>query len=132
MIPSVTHKFPENGPDKVFADSLKNGEFKLQKCNDCRQHIFYPRLICSHCGSQNIEWILASGLGVVYSTSVPRGMAEGDYNISLIDLHEGPRMMSRVVGIAPEQVFIGMQVQAFIGEIDNTPVVLFKPVEIAA
>lgn len=131
MIPTSSEAFPIDGPDKVFADFLQKGEFKLQRCMDCHKHIFYPRLICCHCGSQKLDWIPALGLGVVYSTSVPRGMPEGEYNISLIDLDEGPRMMSRVVGIAPEQVSIGMVVQAFIGEIDKTPVVLFKPLEVS-
>jgi len=131
MIPSSITAFPGDGPDKVFAELLQKGEFRLQQCQDCQKHIFYPRLICPHCGSQQLEWVKPSGLGVVYSTSVPRGMPEGEYNIALIDLQEGPRMMSRVVGIPPEEVAIGMQVQAFVGEIDKTPVVLFQPVGIA-
>jgi len=127
MIPSVTKAFPEDGPDKVFAGFLQNGEFKLQQCGDCQKHIFYPRIICPHCGSQQLRWVTPSGQGVVYSTSIPRGMAEGDYNIALIDLEEGPRMLSRVVGVSPEMVTIGMQVSAFISEIDQVKVVLFKP-----
>jgi len=129
MIPSSIETFPELGPDKVFADYLGKGEFKLQLCADCERHIFYPRIVCPHCGSQNLAWVEASGRGVVYSTSVPRGMPEGEYNISLIDLAEGPRMMSRVVGIEAEKVVIGMAVMAFIGEIDGVRVVLFKPAE---
>jgi uncharacterized protein len=129
MIPSKVDKFSSDGPDKVFADSLEKGEFKIQLCNHCHQHIFYPRLICPHCGSQDLTWKLASGFGCVYSTSIPRGMPEGDYNIALIDLEEGPRMLSRVVGVAPEKVFIGMKVKATIGLIDQTKVVLFQPVE---
>jgi uncharacterized protein len=127
MIPSTLDAFSADGPDKVFAELLQKGEFKLQLCSDCQKHIFYPRLICPHCGSQRISWVAASGKGVVYSTSIPRGMAEGEYNIALIDLQEGPRMMSRVVGVPPEKVIIGMQVSAFIGEIDQVKVVLFKP-----
>lgn len=129
MIPSQIHAFSPDGPDKVFAEFLQKNEFKIQKCNDCQKHIFYPRLICPHCGSQVVDWVTASGQGVVYSTSVARGMPEGDYNISLIDLQEGPRMLSRVVDIAPEKVFIGMRVQAFIGSVDQVQVVLFKPLE---
>lgn len=128
MIPSAPEAFPEDGPDKVFAESLQNGEFRLQQCKDCDKHVFYPRLICPHCGSQRLDWVIASGRGVVYSTSIPRGMPEGDYNIALIDLHEGPRMLSRVVGVPPEQVAIGMQVEAFVSSVDQVPVVLFKPV----
>lgn len=129
MIPSAPEAFPDDGPDKVFAEFLQKAEFRLQQCKDCNEHIFYPRLICPHCGSQHLRWVIPSGLGVVYSTSTPRGMPEGEYNIALIDLQEGPRMLSRVVGIPPEKVSIGMHVEAFVGAIDQIPVVLFKPVE---
>lgn len=127
MIPSQVEPFPEQGPDKAFAGFIDAGEFKIQHCADCQRHIFYPRLICNHCGSQKLDWVTASGKGTVYSTSVPRGGPEGDYNISLIDLAEGPRMLSRVVDIAPENVKIGMAVSAFIGELDGQKLVLFRP-----
>lgn len=129
MIPSSVEAFPDVGPDQVFADFLKKGQFCIQRCSDCQQHIFYPRIICPGCGSQQLEWVQASGKGVVYSTSVARGMPEPDYNIALVDLEEGPRMLSRVVGLPPDQVFIGLEVMAFIGEIADVPVVLFKPLE---
>ncbi|GAB1261836.1 Zn-ribbon domain-containing OB-fold protein [Aurantivibrio plasticivorans] len=115
------------GPDKQYADFIAAGKFMIQHCESCSQHVFYPRLICSHCGSDQLEWVEASGRGVVYSTSTPRGGKEGDYNISLIDLEEGPRMMSRVVDIAPGDVKIGLEVEAFIGEIDGVSLVLYKP-----
>lgn len=129
MIPADVKPFADDGPDKQYATYVAAGEFNIQKCDDCQQHVFYPRLICPHCGSQQLQWVTASGRGTVYSTSIPRGGPEGDYNISLIDLVEGPRMMSRVTGIAPEQVTIGMQVSAYIGEIDGIALVLFKPAE---
>ncbi len=119
--------FADLGPDKAFAEAIAEGQFKIQHCNSCRKHIFYPRIACPYCGSADLSWVSASGKGTVYSTSVPRGAKEGDYNISLIDLAEGPRMMSRVVDIEPEQVKIGMAVEAFIGEIEGKPLVLFKP-----
>jgi uncharacterized OB-fold protein len=49
-----------------------------------------------------------------------------DYNIALIDLAEGPRLMSRVVDSAPQDVRIGDDVTAFVGEIDGNRVVLFR------
>jgi uncharacterized protein len=127
MIPTHVEAFADQGPDKTYADFLAAGEFKLQHCQSCQQHVFYPRLICPHCGSQALSWVSASGVGAVYSTSIPRGMSEGDYNIALIDLAEGPRMMSRVVDIVPEEVVIGMPVRAFVSEIDGKAVVLFRP-----
>ncbi|GAB1263231.1 OB-fold domain-containing protein [Aurantivibrio infirmus] len=127
MSNTVNEPFDEQGPDLVYQNYLEDGQFKIQHCLACDSHVFYPRLICSHCGSEKMEWIDASGSGVVYSTSIPRGAKEGDYNISLVDLDEGPRMMTRVVDIEPEKVTIGMKVTAFVSEIDGTKVVLFKP-----
>jgi len=127
MSNSVSEPFDEQGPDLVYQNFLEAGQFKIQHCSACDRHVFYPRLICCHCGSEKLKWIEASGEGIVYSTSIPRGAKEGDYNISLVDLKEGPRMMTRVVDIEPGDVKIGMKVKSFVSEIDGTKVVLFKP-----
>lgn len=123
----------EPGPDKRYAEFLQQGEFHIQFCEDCQKHVFYPRLLCSHCGSINLSWVPATGQGTVYSTSVAR-QKSGDYNISLVDLAEGPRMMTRVEGIEPDQVRIGMKVEAFVACLDgeDQPLVLFKPLMTAS
>ncbi len=118
------------GPDQCYANFLQQGEFHIQRCDDCHQHVFYPRCLCPHCGSESLIWTRPSGLATVYSTSVAR-QQQGDYNIALVDLQEGPRMMTRVVGIDPQQVTIGMQVQAFVDTLegDCQPLVLFRPLD---
>ena len=77
------------------------------------------------------EWVEASGLGTVYSTTVVRSKS-GNHNVALIDLAEGPRMMSRVVGLCPESVVIGMQVRARIDVLDDMLTVLFERVTVKA
>ncbi len=103
-----------SGPELAYHDYLAKGEFRIQHCNGCGRHVFYPRALCPHCGSPNLDWVLASGAGSVYSTTVMRRKpdAGGDYNVCLVDLAEGPRLMSRVEGIAPKDVKIGMPVKA--------------------
>lgn len=121
--------FAEDGPDACFQRYLAQGEFRIQCCDNCQQYVFYPRLCCPHCGSAQLRWTTPSGKATVYSTSVPRTNT-GAYNIALVELAEGPRMMSRVVDIAPEAVTIGMPVVAFVGHIENDlskPLVLFRP-----
>jgi len=110
----MTNAFSGPGPDAVFAAFLADGRFMLQQCDDCKKHVFYPRVLCPHCGSPKLAWQPASGQGTVYSTTVVRRKSEqgGDYNVALVDLHEGPRMMSRVDGISPHEVAIGMAVRA--------------------
>ena len=128
---SPSPDFTGPGPVQAFQDALQQGKFMIQQCKDCGQHVFYPRVLCNHCGSVHLKWVDATGRGEVYSTSVVRQRPEkgGDYNIAIISLEEGPRMMSRVVDVAPEEVKIGTKVSAHIGLIDEQPAVLFSTKE---
>ncbi len=119
------------GPDAEFHRRLSGGEFCLQKCQDCGSHIFFPRSICPDCGSDKLEWVSASGAGTVYSTSVIRQKPErgGDYNFALIELAEGPRMISRVENILPGDVAIDMKVMARINTDEERPYVVFDPAD---
>ena len=102
------------GPDRQFQQYLGEGEFRLQQCVSCEQFIFYPRVLCPHCGASELSWNPITGNGVVYSTTVVRRREEkgGPYNVAIIELAEGPRMMSRVEGVAADQVTIGSKVTA--------------------
>lgn len=117
------------GPEMIYRESLKGGVFRIQKCRSCARHTFYPRTACVHCGAFDMDWIVPSGNGVVYSSSVVRRKPEagGDLSIALIDLAEGVRMMSRVDGVPPEQVNIGMAVTARIISENEQPLVVFSP-----
>jgi uncharacterized OB-fold protein len=123
--------FPAVGADKYYRDQLEQGNFRIQRCQSCASAIFYPRMICPHCGSDSLEWFAPSGKGTVYSTTIVRRKAEqgGDYNVALIDLAEGPRMMSRVDGVAPEAVSIGMPVTAQVIDADEGKIVVFVKAE---
>lgn len=113
------------GPEKIYQDKLAQGVFEIQRCTTCSKHVFYPRVLCPHCGGDQLEWKPPSGRGTVYSTTVVRRKEAdgGDYNVALIDLDEGPRMMSRVVTVQPSAVRIGMAVQARVsdGVVEFTP-----------
>ena len=97
----------------------------------CGKHVFYPRVVCPHCGADKLEWVAASGTGVVYSTTVVRRKPEagGDYNVAVIDLAEGPRMMSRVVDLEPTAVKIGMKVNARVAVENDARIVEFTPAQ---
>ena len=109
---------PDPGPEKIYRDKLARGQFEIQKCAACGRHVFYPRVLCPHCGSSKLDWVSPSGHGTVYSTTVVRRKPTdgGDYNVALIDLEEGVRMMSRVVESAPDQVRIGRRVKSRIAD----------------
>lgn len=127
---------PNTGAQPVGADlhwrrALEQGQFLIQRCAACGHAIFYPRMVCPHCGAgeDQLNWQSPSGLGAVYSTTVVRRKPEagGDYNVALIDLAEGVRLMSRVEGIPPADVRIGMAVRAKIVTRDEGPLVVFTP-----
>ena len=119
--------FAGPGPLQHFQAALAQGKFLIQQCKACGKHVFYPRLNCPHCGEFELKWVEATGRGVVYSTSVVRQKPDkgGDYNVALIELDEGPRMLSRVMDVDPDKVKIGMIVSAHIGLIDRQHAVVF-------
>lgn len=120
------------GPARAYEDALAQGVFLIQKCNQCAGHIFYPRLVCTHCGADDLRTVEASGDAVVYSTTVVRQGAEegGDYNVALVELAEGPRLMSRVENVDPERVAIGMKLRLSLKDEGGKPVVVFVPPEV--
>ena len=120
----VTH------PDAEFRAFLAEGRFMIQRSKSSGVHVFYPRAIAPRTGARDLEWVEASGRGAVYSTTVVRKKPpEPSYSVALIDLAEGPRMMSRVEGLDPAAVTIGMAVQARIVDQDGEPVVVFEVAE---
>jgi uncharacterized OB-fold protein len=130
MNDKARNEFSGPGPDAVYRANLAAGKFALQICTACGgKPVFPPRAICPHCGSTDLRWQAASGGGTIYSTTVVRDRPEngGDRNIALIDLAEGARLMSRVEGLPPDQVRIGMTVKARIARTDAGPLLVFDP-----
>jgi len=120
---------PASGADAHYFRRLAEGAFEIPRCLDCHKDHFFPRLICPHCGSDRLKWVTPSGDGTVYSTTVVR-QKDGNYNVCLVDLDEGPRMMSRVTAIEPGEVKIGMRVSARLEQQDGMPLLVFVPAEI--
>lgn len=111
--------------DKRYFDALAQGIFEIPQCCACRKFHFFPRVCCPHCGSQDLEWVAPSGKGVVYSVTIVRARQGDDYTVVLVDLEEGPRLMSRVVGVPVESVAIGMPVDARIDQTEDGPLLVF-------
>ena len=114
-------------PDEQFEAFLAEGRFMIQRSRESGAYVFYPRAVAPRTG-EDLDWVEASGRGTVHSTTVVRKKPpEPSYNVALIDLAEGPRMMSRVEGIDPAEVAIGMTVEARIVEAEDGPLVVFVP-----
>ena len=117
-------------PERDYQRHLEEGRFMLQRSRSSGRFVYYPRVAEPRTGATDLEWVPASGEGTVYATTVMRQRAPTpSYNLALIDLAEGPRMMSRVENIAPDAVRIGMKVRARISREGDTPIVVFDPAE---
>jgi uncharacterized OB-fold protein len=113
-LPAIT---PEAKP---FWDAAAQQKFVVQQCQDCQSWIWTPRPSCNECGSEKIAWQPMSGKGEVYSFTVIRQIVgraaskafEPDipYVVAWVDLDEGPRLITNIVGCPVEDVKLGMKV----------------------
>lgn len=112
-----------DGDSKPFWEGVQNHELLIQQCQDCHQHIFYPRSICPHCFSEDLSWLKSSGQGSIYSYTVVHKAfgpfrEQTPYVVAIVELDEGVRMMSRIIGDRTE-IAIGKPVEATFEVIDE-------------
>lgn len=119
-----------------FWDALVEGELLIKKCNACGEHHYYPRPFCPHCWSDDVAWVPASGRATVYSYStvyvndLPPFGPQVPYVAAVVDLEEGPRMMTRLVGVEAGPGLIGRTVQVEYEDLDGTlRMAVFRPVD---
>jgi len=129
--------FPE--PDtEAYWEATKEGKLLYQQCNDCQSVVFTPRAHCTKCGSVDLKTLQSKGEGTVYTYSVVRqnrqpAFAEmGAYSVAYIDLDEGFRMLSSVVGVSDptKEISVGMRVKVEFEEQDSGEyrIPVFRPV----
>jgi len=110
LIPVPTEETAE-----FWAGCIK-GELRLQRCAACNKYQFPPQSFCRHCSSGEVSWAAVSGRGEVLSYTIvhwspnPAYAADAPYSLALIELDEGPCMLTNIVGCPPGEVSIGMQV----------------------
>lgn len=115
-------------PDAEYQQFLREGKFMLARSRETGRAVFYPRVVEPATGCTQLEWVPASGQGVIYSfTTVRPRPPRQPYNVCLVDLAEGPRMMSRVVEVAGDDVRIGQAVSARVELLNGQPAVVFVP-----
>ncbi len=118
-------------PAEVYTRYLEEGKLGFQRCGDCSSAVFYPRVLCPFCGSASLLWETSSGRGTVYATTAVFRRDTQPYNVALVDLEEGFRMMSRVEGVHAEKVEVGMRVTFAVRDRDDGPVAVFEPEDAA-
>lgn len=122
---------PPPGVLAQHQQALNEGRFLLQRCGACQRNVYIPREVCPHCGGTTLHWHAPGGLGTVHAvTTVKRKPDDGgDLNVCLVELDEGVRMMSRVEGLPPAQVAIGLRVRARVQVDGGRGLVVFDPAD---
>lgn len=102
-----------NADSAPYWEGARDNKLLLQRCSDCGTLRFFPRYLCTECGSDDTGWVEAAGRGTVHSFTVvhraafPEFQERTPYVVALVDLEEGPRMMSNIVGADALDVAIG-------------------------
>ena len=118
-------------PLATYIAHLERGELAYQFSPSLGSAVFYPRVVAPKTGAADLEWRISKGLGTVHATTVVHPQQGAPYNVALIDIDEGFRMMSRVEDIAPSDVRIGQRVKFRVhaAEADDPPYPVFAPAE---
>lgn len=122
---------PESQP---FWDACARHELMLQRCASCERFWFPPSNRCQHCWSDDFAWTPVSGRGELYSFTVfhrayaPELADQLPYVVAVIEVEEGPRLITNVVGCDPDEVHVGMSVEVVFEELaDGIALHAFRP-----
>ena len=126
----------EDHLSKPFWEGCREHKLLVKACNACGKAHFPPGPLCTHCRSADLKWITATGRATVYSWIVVRHpipaeiyAPEVPYVVALVDLAEGTRMPTNIVGCAPEDVVAGMQVEIVFRDLtEQISIPQFRPV----
>lgn len=117
-----------------FWDAAKEGRLLIQRCDACGAAQHYPRVLCTSCWSDQVRWETVAGRGTLYTYStvfmndLPPFSERLPYVVGAVDLEEGPRLMTRIVGAVPEELRIGMAVHVDFERIsEDVTVPVFRP-----
>lgn len=135
MTDAVTRPVPV--PDEIsapFFDGAREGRLMLQHCTSCGGWSFPVRERCPHCFAGTLEWKAASGRGMLYTFAImhqvmhPGFATSVPYNVSQVDLAEGVRMITNVVGIGNDALRPGMALEVVFDDLgDGVSVPKFRP-----
>jgi|SRR5579884_2142412 uncharacterized OB-fold protein len=129
-LPNPLHR-PASQP---FWEAAKRHELVMPRCRRCDRLFFYPREVCPVCLQSDIDWVPVTGRGrlhsytVIYQPANPNFRGDVPYVYALVQLEEGTRMISNVVGCRPEDVRIDMPLVAEFDDVTpEVTLVKFRP-----
>jgi uncharacterized OB-fold protein len=113
-----------------FYAAAAEGRLLIQRCRATGRHQWYPRAHSVHDIRADVDWEEASGRGEVYTFSVvnrsPFDDVEAPFVFAIVELEEGVRMATNIVGIDPDQVRIGMPVRVRFEQRGETALPVFE------
>ena len=128
-------RFDLPAPDhetQPFWDAAREGQLLIKRCSDCGAAHFYPRPFCPRCWSTRVSWEAASGRAALYTWSVvhhndlPPFSSRIPYVAAVVDLAEGPRLMTNVVDCDPDRLEVGMPLRVAYRELaDDVTIPVF-------
>lgn len=119
---------------RPFWEAAAQKKFVLQRCMQCRAWVFYPRGHCPHCWGNDLKWEPASGSGRLRSFSVvhrpghPAWKSVAPYALGIVELNEGPTMLSTLPVEDIGALHVGMQVEVHFVRVGNFTLPMFAPV----
>ena len=121
---------------RPYWDAARNGKLVIQRCNNCANHWHPPLPGCPHCHATDIGWQQVSGTGTVHTYTVVRHATHAalagriPYVIAIVELTEGPRIVTGITGCDPGDVRAGMEVRVrFAAVTDDVTLPYFEPAE---
>ena len=119
-----------------YWDALRDGRLLIKRCDACGRHHSYPRPFCPHCWSDSVAWEDASGDATLYTFSIvrvndlPPFPERVPYVAAIVELREGPRMMTNVVDCQFDELRIGMPLRVQFRDIgDDVTITVFSPID---
>ena len=135
-MPEIKRALPEPTPEtRHFWDGARDGELRLQRCDDCAHVYFPPRPFCPECASRSVSVFQASGRGTLHSYVINHRPAPGfdpPYSIAVVKLDEGPKMLTNVVNTpqTPEALELDMDLEVHFEKMtDEITQPLFQPAD---
>lgn len=134
MMPAETRPVPN--PDPVTAPfwaGCASHRLLFQECGSCGARWLPPSVVCPRCWSEAVGWVAAEGAGTVMTFAVYRRVYHPafrslvPYVVAVVELAEGPRLVSNVVGISPERVCVGMPVRVEFERVGDIRLPVFRP-----
>lgn len=117
-----------------YWDGLKHRELKLQRCDECGRVWYPPGPLCPHCWSEKFTWTRLAGRGwvnswVVFHQAYFKSFeADVPYNVAEVELEEGPRMLTNLVGIGTVEIRAGLPVEIVFDDVtEEITLARFRP-----